>query len=41
MYAGPLRVALALALLVMMISTCAIPDVADAHGGSTAPVATN
>ena len=37
MYAAPLRIAPA--LLVVMISTCAIPDVADAHGGSTAPVA--
>jgi hypothetical protein len=37
MYAAPLRIAPA--LLVVMISIASIPDVADAHGGSTAPVA--
>lgn len=36
MYAAPLRIALA--LLVVMISIASIPDVADAHGGSTEPV---
>ncbi len=39
MYAAPLRVALG--LLAGAISIAAIPSVAEAHGGSTAPVATN